>query len=718
MASIHHDQHLHWRHNGNPRSHLSPMPPFRSVSYPPPVPHMTRNSSLWLDELHEKASNRSQVSMGTSLSAERPLSEASDASRLSSYSKADSMTSVGSPTNLTPMSSIPTSDTARPQSLELLLEESLVKCARPFNLQTEPKGDDQFFVPDDAIDKLICRSRVSMEGEFPEGTMREILATRRRLFAILTRMNKTKTIAKFIDEGIDDNCLPFVFRDRRKMIVEYHAGSDTHGRPLLKALTCFDATPHGDEWRAPDIDTFCSHHQWHFLAPQLGVDCPCDGYMDSKVGPHRRFVRDVRIPFVENVDSSNGPDTTCLAGISRHKVKKAYVHPAHRNPCRKEAKGEPRCTASAYAVKLIHGDIRGQAAKNEINALLRFDQSGAQYRHRIIRLLCSFEYRSNYYLIFPYADANLWQFWKEKYPNVTGPERCLERGPSLARWMAGEMLGLVRGLRLIHDPPSSDNDNFLVNGKHGDLKPENILWFGNETDPYLITDNYRPPVGGILKISDFDTAEFHSDFSVSHGDARFLVKTDAYCAPESETGGRISQKYDSWSLGCVLLQFLTWYVFGFKGVNALDDAMMTTIWIRGQPVKLSRFFTVDSDTFPKTAHICPAVQDQIRTLRNHEDHTPFFEDVLVLIETRLLRIDPGERAATGELVDRLHDFYKKCLPSDGYCLPIQGKPPDSETKRPVPDALPSDPKLRRIYKPSWVRRLWDSVCGSLRRLRC
>ncbi|KAK4197347.1 hypothetical protein QBC40DRAFT_285727 [Triangularia verruculosa] len=140
--------------------------------------------------------------------------------------------------------------------------------------------------------------------------------------------------------------------------------------------------------------------------------------------------------------------------------------------------------------------------------------------------------------------------------------------------------------------------------------------------------------------------------------------------------------------------------------------MMSQVEIQGSRVDISRFFTIDNQSLARTAYICQAVTRQIDTLRNHAQHGPFFEDVLTLIETKLLRIAPEERARTGELVDKFHGFYKKSLVHDGrYCAPISINPSQSSTTDSLPRAVASGGKQRQNKEQSWVRRLWEFLRG-------
>jgi serine/threonine protein kinase len=113
---------------------------------------------------------------------------------------------------------------------------------------------------------------------------------------------------------------------------------------------------------------------------------------------------------------------------------------------------------------------------------------------------------------------------------------------------------------MIHtaDMPSQDDPSYQVHGRHGDLKPENILWFKS----YDSTDQSS---FGVLKISDFGLTRFHGTRSKSRTESFAVSPT--YRPPEYDVAMMVSQGFDIWSLGCVLLEFVTWYLLGGEGVE-------------------------------------------------------------------------------------------------------------------------------------------------------
>ena len=179
----------------------------------------------------------------------------------------------------------------------------------------------------------------------------------------------------------------------------------------------------------------------------------------------------------------------------------------------------------------------------------------------LIRLLASFERGGDYHLIFPYADGNFLDFWKT-HP---APGQS-EAHPELA-WFSEQCLSLARGLNAIHNPgpPPDDGQASLgskAHGRHGDLKPHNILWFKED-------EGGKPSLGS-FKYCDFGLSAFHRTISMQENPSGFGCSL-TYMAPERNTGYKIGPAYDIFSLGCVLLEFVIWYLDGWGAVEAFSD---------------------------------------------------------------------------------------------------------------------------------------------------
>lgn len=212
----------------------------------------------------------------------------------------------------------------------------------------------------------------------------------------------------------------------------------------------------------------------------------------------------------------------------------------------------------------------------------------------IIKLLCTFQWRDRYYFLFPWADGNLYEFWSI-YPDALAPKQnCLT-----ARWLSSQCLGLVAALRDIHYGDAHLNSHKKKHGKHGDIKPENILFFKRDIREYA---GAPPACSTHLKISDLGEAEFHSTTSMEV-DAWGLRLTPSYCAPELRVKNTSMPNYDIFSLACVLLEFVTWYLRGFEEVDIFRERRLMEPEARVYPVH----FPYVLDSFYK--HITVAIKD-------------------------------------------------------------------------------------------------------------
>ena len=293
----------------------------------------------------------------------------------------------------------------------------------------------------------------------------------------------------------------------------------------------------------------------------------------------------------------------------------------------------------------------------ELASLLSFPD---QVDMHLIRLLVSFEVKrvsekgnesSTFYLVFPWAEGDLWHFWKtHQTPNDRIP-RCV--------WMAEQCHQLASALMYVHNEREKhlkslddvmDNEHDLY-GRHGDVKAENVLYF--ETP-------------NILVIADFGLGRLHTKISRSNQDPKTLERTATYRAPEFDTSqGRISRACDIFSLGCMFLEFVTWYLAGWNSVcdefpnyrleKDIHDFMSDTFFrIEGSP----------GDT--KLPTIKPKVVEWIQKLRQNSNCNQYILDFLDLIENRMLDPDSTTRIRSDSLVHKLDLYVTTCRTDSEY----------------------------------------------------
>jgi serine/threonine protein kinase len=330
----------------------------------------------------------------------------------------------------------------------------------------------------------------------------------------------------------------------------------------------------------------------------------------------------------------------------------------------------------------------GELSNNEADVLKRLND--LEHPH-IIRLLATFSYKGHFHMIFPWANGNLQDFWKKN------PIDAPARAPGhLADWLCQQVLGLTHALTNVHDTQRSGHNAEILSthsdtrthGRHGDIKPENILWFddtGQKADGRSL---------GVLKLADFGLADFHSKFSKSGANAKGVTGT--YQAPEIDVVGVVSQKYDMWSLGCVLMEFIVWYVAGWEGVDNFSKRRSEET---ASGIRMDNFYDVRSveraswDRFNpfrkgagtkncRRATVKPSVAGIQRFLledqRTSKGCSDFLLDLLDMIQDDLLRMDPDHRAGCDTIVQKIKVISENCVVDSQYFTqrrrPIRKRP--------------------------------------------
>lgn len=262
-------------------------------------------------------------------------------------------------------------------------------------------------------------------------------------------------------------------------------------------------------------------------------------------------------------------------------------------------------------------------------------------KKHVIQLLASFEvHNSNsthptYYLLFPWADGNLEEFWRQQDKKYS-PRNLVQTG-----WMIEQFYHLAKALQCLHN----DRQFILSNrtdsnryGRHGDIKPSNFLFFCDNSGP-----------GFKLVLADFGLGRLHSKASKSM-QPQDVPKTATYAAPEYDIeGGLLSPRSDIFSLGCVWLEHMVWLFEGYSAVEAFTEG-------RSEP----GYYGFVSDTFWKvsdldrtSAKIKDKVSERLTTLKNRDDCVEVIGEILELIEKEMLRPKSDDRCTSQDLVRKL-----------------------------------------------------------------
>ena len=224
----------------------------------------------------------------------------------------------------------------------------------------------------------------------------------------------------------------------------------------------------------------------------------------------------------------------------------------------------------------------------------------------LVSLLAAYEQKGVYHLVFPWADCDLFGYW-ERNP-------CPDQNANRASWLAKQCHGLAEALNKIHhyktlsggliacsarpgtqstplssNEPDVDSFERRFFGRHGDLKPENIIWFPDEQS----IGNY-----GVLKITDFGTAQF----STEHSKRGIVPNSPTFHSPEYGLNYTYSIACDIWALGCIYLEFATWYFGGLRALDEFaDNRLDTDRSMAGIPS--DTFFTISIKDGVRTAEV-------------------------------------------------------------------------------------------------------------------
>ncbi|RDW73475.1 hypothetical protein BP6252_07382 [Coleophoma cylindrospora] len=174
---------------------------------------------------------------------------------------------------------------------------------------------------------------------------------------------------------------------------------------------------------------------------------------------------------------------------------------------------------------------------------------------------------------------------------------------------------------------------------------------------------------GDLKISDFGLMQFHRKRSKSHIDASGVGVSRTYRAPEYDIAREVSQSYDIWTFGCLILEFITWYLLGWDKVDKFsrrrvdddnsefrEDVFFNLVKIRSE----------EASRVQLGARFKPSVAKEFLYLSEQKHCSDFMLDLLEFVENRLLRMGPRKRADCEEIVTKLTELQKLCVEDPMY----------------------------------------------------
>ncbi|KAF2641856.1 kinase-like protein, partial [Massarina eburnea CBS 473.64] len=381
------------------------------------------------------------------------------------------------------------------------------------------------FLPHDAFNDIkkewdVPQELASRKIDDKDGVLTKFISEKSpKTFAILIRARLGTHAARLAEYGFTDRYLP----------VQYEHGKITSRSgipaddPALRWFLTWEEKNNPDADVETNINEFC-RHQWEFLAPIFAAGAVIEELHDDHV-----------LPLFEYVQRGGGGFSTLY---------QARIHKAHRGDLIK---------VNLAIKELLESESGSENAfDGEVNAL---DLARSLNHRHIVNFLAAFKWRTKRYMMFQWVDGgNLREFWNN---NSRGDEVTI--GHTI-KWALTELHGLAEALDKWHNYFKDSPRNC----RHGDLKPENII--RAKEDGSL----------GCLQIADLGLAKIHSLATDNRRTLSIPKSTFRYEAPERWTSitTPISRSYDMWSLGCVILEFIIWLLYGveeLQGFNRLIE---------------------------------------------------------------------------------------------------------------------------------------------------
>ena len=538
----------------------------------------------------------------------------------------------------------------------------------------------QYFLPEGQTRELVTEPSIRKAvPELPDNIIKWILKNSHKLFATTLKSLQSNTtlllpaLKRFKDVGFEDSCMPI------------HIG------PLANDEDNESPTSDTDAWeRAFDPKVWGRQHrisfyqdQWIFFAPVFQTS----QYLYDLSAEHI-------LPVIWKHELSHEGGFAAV-----HKVE---MHKAHQRLSPKSG-GEPYkmvslplfkplpCT-STYLLILqlaIKAILLGNTSistdeiwEKEAKALA--DTNTIEDKH-IIKCLAAVRRGDNRYFMFPWADGGtLRDYWNES--------RQHSRRPNVVKEAVEQLYGLSGALMKLHDfkdepvpsslessthlltiqepdserdvvtvqEPHEDGDSVTVQKpgdegsgglRHGDLKPENILRFiedETDNDSELCT----------LKIADMGLAKRHVLATRErNGATTTIYASQQYEPPERDKAEPLSRLYDVWSMGCIILDYIVWILYGNDELKRFNKEI--------QNGKIPRYFHIPEGEGADKAEaiISPGVNRWMEFIRTRDPECgkeSAIRDLLDLVKTKLLvpskSTGPGRVKASG-----LHEELGKIL---------------------------------------------------------
>ncbi|KAI2470511.1 protein kinase [Annulohypoxylon bovei var. microspora] len=488
---------------------------------------------------------------------------------------------------------------------------------------------------------------------------------RLKLLAVLIGIDKVSDLPEYMEDGVDDQCLPMALDSAQGIFCrkhnKYHQTLKSYRRPndrIQFSLWSYALT-------APYISYSPGRHSHYVLDPE-------DVFPMTGAKIHKTITTNGSTPM-----APLPPGVNLDGGFSE--VYRIKIEDSHYNF------GELgiRHPDKVFALKKLNTSLEEEFNMELSSLLFSMDKSsGKTASKHLIQLLATFEVSDptsqancpTYYLLFDWAEGNLKEFWKMK-------EKEYVRNRNHCKWMSQQFHEICLALQYVHNerkrtltkfinnnpemtPDGRSDDVHDLYGRHGDIKSDNFLWFRPEQSSDL------------LALSDFGLGRLHTQVSRSNQNPKDLARTATYIAPEFDLkDGRVSRASDVYSLGCVLLEYVTWFLRGFNSVinDFPDKRMDEDIYIEWTSDKFFKILD-DKKSGAQTPILKPAVRQWILELQQHEDCSWYLHQLLEVIRDKMLESDRNKRIDIASLAVEMEKLRRTCEDDESFYLEAKTEP--------------------------------------------
>ncbi|EEU38356.1 uncharacterized protein NECHADRAFT_77025 [Fusarium vanettenii 77-13-4] len=550
-------------------------------------------------------------------------------------------------------------------STEQLGRASLYKQIRTKLVKSVFDEAEVYFLPNGSLDSLITKESVVREllsskaqhKAEVESLAEFILISAKKLFGIVILLTDPtlyqlirKRMEVFRNKGMTDSNLPL---QGSWWVENFSTGAI--GDTKIEDVSDRSIFGYDELWPISTVEYFCII-QHRFLAPVF-----------SSTGLSYDFEPDTILPFTERDTDLSQP-----AWNIRYRI-----HEKHINQ-------ETIDTRRPYYVDVKKAyDASGMESSWDDDVETLSHINSLNHEH-LVRFLAAFRRgRQDGYFMFEWASGgNLRNLWLTFHrPKLTS---------GLVKSAFRQMAGLASAINRVHSDPK------LPCLPHSDLKPEHIYVFSNHNGNEL----------GTLKIG---AGELWSEIESERGHFAYETKWGwSYEAPELNNSGLYFKEpqpraSDIWSMGCIMLEFLIWLIYGMDGLHRFSGVKQSAFVFSARDFYQE---TQESQDGTRVVTVDPIVlkwMDHMAADPACEVETTALGNLLELIRTRLLVVKPPpdhrlakvfarphssvasqshqtwERCTSSELEERMREISDK-NETERYWLAAQPKSPP-EIKR-------------------------------------